>query len=287
MSPPAMLSYRHAFHAGSPADVLKHAVLGFVLRHATTKPKPLYVLDTHAGAGGYDLDSAMAEKTGEAVIGILRLRDAPEPWPPLLADLLGLVREMNEAEEGGAWVRYPGSPYVAQAMLRPQDRLELVELHPTDHADLDQRFAGVPGVRVLREDGFAHLVARMPPTERRGVVLVDPSYEVKADYVAVVAAFARAHRRFATGTYLIWYPVLERPRTEALLGELAATGAKAQYRIELCTAPDAAGRGLTGSGLVVVNPPWTLPEAAAAGLPWLAERLGATGPVTTEWLVAE
>jgi 23S rRNA (adenine2030-N6)-methyltransferase len=283
----AMLSYRHAFHAGSPADVLKHAVLAYALAYATCKPRPLYVLDTHAGAGGYDLGSAMAAKTGEAATGILRLQQAaPEPssWPPLVADLLGVVRDANPDE--GPWLRYPGSPYVAQAMLRPDDRLELVELHPTDHADLADRFEGEPGVRVLRDDGLAYLQTALPPFERRGVVLIDPSYEVKTDYGDVVRALAAAHRRFGSGVYLLWYPVLERERADALLQSLAATGIKAQYRLELCTEPDDARRGLTGSGLVVVNPPYTLPDAAAEGLPWLAERLGATGPVTAGWLVA-
>src|SRR4051794_16467545 len=153
-----MLSYRHAFHAGSPADVLKHAVLAFILRYATRKVKPLYVLDTHAGAGGYDLGSPMAAKTREAEAGIARLRDAPEPWPALLAPYLRLVRRADG---------YPGSPLIATALLRPQDRLELVELHTTDHAALAERFRGAPHVRGVREDGLKVMVARMPPPERR------------------------------------------------------------------------------------------------------------------------
>ena len=273
-----MLSYRHAFHAGSPADVLKHAVLAFVLRYATRKVKPLYVLDTHAGAGGYDLGSPMAAKTGEAEAGIARLRDAPEPWPALLAPYLRLVRRADG---------YPGSPLIATALLRPQDRLELVELHTTDHAALAERFRGAPHVRVVREDGLKVMVARMPPPERRAIVLVDPSYEVKTEYETVVAALACAHRRFPTGTYLLWYPVIERPRADAVLAALAATGIRAQYRIELGMRPDEAGRGMTGSGLVVVNPPFTLPRVAEEGLPWLAERLGATGPTVAGWLVPE
>jgi 23S rRNA (adenine2030-N6)-methyltransferase len=273
-----LLSYRHAFHAGGPADVLKHAVLAYVLRYATRKAKPLYVLDTHAGAGGYDLGSPMAAKTGEATAGIARLRDAPEPWPALVAPYLRLIRNSSG---------YPGSPLIASALLRGQDRLELNELHPTDHAALAERFRGARRVRVARENGLSVLIGRLPPPERRAVVLVDPSYEVKADYEAVPAALARAYRRFATGTYLLWYPVIERPRTDALLADLAASGMRAQYRIELCTAPDGSRRGLTGSGLVVVNPPWTLPAVAAEGLPWLAERLGATGESVAGWLVPE
>lgn len=277
-----MLSYRHGFHAGSFADVLKHAVFTFVLRHATAKDKPLYILDTHAGAGAYDLRSAMAEKTGEHRAGIARLLTAPEPWPELVTPYLSLVRAANPA---GPFVTYPGSPVLAHALMRPSDRLELVELHPTDHALLTERFAQLPRVQVKREDGLALLVARMPPSERRAVVLIDPSYEVKSDYDAVVRFLARAHRRFATGIYLLWYPVIERDRVETLLAGLRATGIPRQYRVELGMVPDSAGRGMTGSGLVLINPPWTLPAALDAGLPWLADRLGATGPIEHGWLV--
>jgi 23S rRNA (adenine2030-N6)-methyltransferase len=279
-----MLSYRHGFHAGNFADVLKHATLVHALRHALRKPKPLYVLDTHAGAGAYDLGSTEAGKTGEHRAGIGRLLQAAEPWPELVGPYLELVRAVNPP---GALAAYPGSPALAQALLRPDDRLEVNELHPTDHAVLARRVAGARRARVTREDGLVTLVARMPPPERRGVVLIDPSYEIKADYAKVVRALAAAHRRFATGVYILWYPVIERARTDGLLAALRATGIRAQHRLELCLAADAPGRGMTGCGLVVVNPPWTLPEAAAAGLPWLARQLDAQGPVTAEWLVPE
>jgi 23S rRNA (adenine2030-N6)-methyltransferase len=279
-----MLSYRHGFHAGSFADVLKHAALVHVLRHATRKPKPLLVLDTHAGAGAYDLGSAEAGKTGEHLAGIGRLLQAPAPWPELVGPYLELVRAANPH---GGLATYPGSPALARTLLRPDDRLELIELHPTDHTILAQRFADARRVRVTREDRLAGLVARMPPPERRGVVLIDPSYEIKTDYAKVVRALAAAHRRFATGVYLLWYPVIERARADGLLAALRATGIRAQYRLELCLAADAPGRGMTGCGLVVVNPPWTLPAAATEGLPWLARQLDAKGPVTAEWLVPE
>jgi 23S rRNA (adenine2030-N6)-methyltransferase len=279
-----MLSYRHGFHAGNFADVLKHVVLVHALRHATRKPKPLYVLDTHAGAGVYDLGSAEAEKTGEHRAGIGRLLQAAPPWPEFVGPYLELVRAANPE---GALRAYPGSPALARALLRAGDRLELNELHPTDHATLAQRFARGKRVRVTREDGLVALVARMPPPERRGVVLIDPSYEIKTEHAKVVRALAAAHRRFATGVYLLWYPVIERDRADGLLASLRATGIRAQYRLELGLAADALGRGMTGCGLVVVNPPWTLPEAAAEGLPWLARQLDAKGPVTAEWLVPE
>lgn len=279
-----MLSYRHAFHAGSFADVLKHAILVQVLCHVVRKPKPVYVLDTHAGAGSYRLDTPMAAKTGEFRAGIGRLLAAADPWPELVAPYLELVRAANP---DGELRCYPGSPALARALLRPHDRLELVELHGTDHALLAASAAAAPREEIARADGLALLVARMPPPERRGVVLIDPSYELKTDYQDVVVALAQAHRRFPTGTFLLWYPVIERSRTMALLDEMRATGIQRQFRIELGLRPDAPGRGMTAAGVVTINPPWTLPAVAAAGLPWLAAALGAAGPVTAQWLTPE
>jgi 23S rRNA (adenine2030-N6)-methyltransferase len=278
-----MLSYRHGYHAGSPADVLKHAVFVQALRHAMAKPAPLYVLDTHAGAGTYALDTAMAEKLGEWRTGILEVLRARDP-PALVAPLLELVAAANPARQ---LLRYPGSAGLAAALLRPGDRLELVELHPTDRAALERTFAGRPEIRVSGEDGLAALVARMPPAPRRGVVLLDPSYEIKDEFAAVPRALLRAHRRFGTGTFMLWYPVIARARTDELLAHLARSGVRRQFRIELCQRPDGVGRGMTGAGLVVVNPPWTLPSMAADALPWLAAALHATGPARAEWLVPE
>lgn len=274
-----MLSYRHAFHAGGFADALKHAVLVYVLRHAVGKPKPVYVLDTHAGAGSYDLDAAMAQKTGEYRGGIARLLAAARPAPELIAPYLRLVEAANPP---GVLRSYPGSPALARAILRAQDRLDLVELHGTDHGILAGWAQG--GAQVGREDGLAALVARLPPRERRGVILIDPSYELKSDYQAVPQALARAHRRFAAGTFLLWYPVIERARTDELLASLRASGIERQLRLELGLRPDAPGRGMTAAGMVVVNPPWTLEQAAADALPWLAHTLAAEGPVSVGWL---
>jgi 23S rRNA (adenine2030-N6)-methyltransferase len=272
-----MLSYRHAFHAGSFADVLKHAVLVHVLRHAILKPKPVYYLDTHAGAGSYDLTAAMAAKTGEWRAGIAPVMAATDP-PELARSLLELVAAANPKGELRV---YPGSPALARAVLRPQDRSELVELHGTDHGLLEAWAGGAALVR--RVDGLAALVHRLPPPERRGVVLIDPSYEIKTDYEDVVAALARAHRRFATGAFLLWYPVIDRARTEALLADLRTTGIPRQLRLEICARPDAAGRGMTGAGMLVVNPPWTLADAAMLGLPWLARALDAQDRWQVAW----
>jgi 23S rRNA (adenine2030-N6)-methyltransferase len=274
-----MLSYRHAFHAGSFADLLKHAVLVQVLRHAVRKPKPLYYLDTHAGAGSYDLTAPMAEKTGEWRDGIARVVAAADP-PDLLRPFLELVRAAN-AE--GPLRTYPGSPALARAILRPQDRIELVELHGTDH-DLLADWAGGSAL-VRRLDGLTALVHRVPPRERRGVALIDPSYEIKTDFEDVVDALAQAHRRFATGAFLLWYPVIDRARTEAMLGALRATRIPRQLRLELCPRADTPGRGMTGAGMLVINPPWNLPETAQAGLPWLARLLDAGDRWQLDWNV--
>ena len=234
-----MLSYRHAFHAGSFADVLKHAVLVHVLRHAVRKPKPVYVLDTHAGAGSYDLDTPMALKTGEFRAGIGRLLAAPAPWPELVRTL---SRARPRRQPAGELRCYPGSPALARALLRPQDRLELVELHGTDHAAAGrQRRPGAAG-RGAPEDGLAALVARMPPPERRGVVLIDPSYEIKTDYQDVVRG------RLARGAS----PLRDRhlpalvsgDRTRAGRGDAGragATGIPRQFRLELGLAARRAG----------------------------------------------
>jgi len=277
-----MLSYRHAFHAGHHADVLKHAVFVFIARYLQRKEGPILFLDTHAGAGVYDLRSAESEKLGEYRDGIVRVLAYRDGVPDLLRDYLALVRDRNLA---GEVTLYPGSPALALALKRPQDRLALFELHPADHAALTALMRRQRGVAVERADGFGGLLAHVPPRERRAVALVDPSYEIKSDYDKVVVALAKAWRRFATGVYILWYPVIERARIDALLAAVKAVGWPKVYRIEVGVAPDAPGYGMTGSGLIVVNPPYPLPAAAEAALPWLAETLRARGPAIAEWLI--
>ena len=271
-----MLSYQHAFHAGNLADLHKHALLAWMLDYLTAKPKPLSYLETHSGRGLYDLSGPEAEKTGEARVGIGRALD--EGWLPAdhpLARALAPIR----ARHGDS--AYPGSPLIARHFLRPGDNAHLAELHPTEHEALS-RVAGF--AHLHRQDGFAMAQALCPPTPRRGLLLIDPSYEIKTDYQTVVEAVAAAHRRFPSGTYLLWYPVIERVRTERMLDALRATGIRRQFRVELGLVADAAGRGMTAAGIVAINPPWTLPHAASAGLPWLAKALGATGPLAAAWL---
>ncbi|WKE63960.1 23S rRNA (adenine(2030)-N(6))-methyltransferase RlmJ [Gallaecimonas kandeliae] len=278
-----MLSYRHAFHAGNYADVLKHAVITFILDYLKQKDKPFYVHDTHAGAGRYLLTDDKAQKTGEYKEGIEKVL-AKGDAPAALQPYLDLVKAMNPGE----LLHYPGSPWLAKAMLRDQDRLFLTELHPADLALLQQAFGRDRQVRIEQADAYETLVAKVPPKEKRGLVIMDPPYEIKEDYQAVVAAISDAYRRFATGTYLLWYPVVERARVEAMMAAFKATGIRKQLRIEQGIRPDTDQHGMTAAGVLVINPPWTLKAAMDDALPWLDQVLaGGAGQYRCDWLVEE
>jgi 23S rRNA (adenine2030-N6)-methyltransferase len=288
-----MFSYRHGFHAGNHADVLKHMVLIAVVKHLTAKATPITVVDTHAGAGLYRLDSDFAGTSGEARDGILKLLASPlaaEP-PPLVDDYLALLASFNPS---GKTRIYPGSPFVTQAFLRqePKDKLWLFELHPTDSKALadhvEQLHAGRQ-VNIKREDGFEGLRALLPPPSRRGLVLVDPSYEIKSDYARVGACLQESLKKFATGTYMVWYPVIPRPEAHELprrLKTLATQAGKpwlhatlnigqSPERAKSITPGEPAPRpGLTASGVFLVNPPHTLKAALQQALPALLEVLG-------------
>jgi 23S rRNA (adenine2030-N6)-methyltransferase len=270
-----MLSYRHAFHAGNHADVLKHFVLVYLLRYLALKDKPFWIIDTHAGAGAYGLDAGYATKNAEHESGIGRLWSRSD-LPPALADYVELVRGMNPA---GKLTFYPGSPYLAAKLLRPQDRLRLFEMHPTDVELLGKTFQD-DGKRVIvtRGDGFAGLKSLLPPSSRRGLVLIDPSYEDKADYTRVVEALKDSIKRFPTGTYAIWYPQLARTEARRLPERLRAlSGAMPGMEwldVSLSVRkPATAEPGMTGSGLFVVNPPWTLAGILRECLPLLKSSL--------------
>ncbi len=276
-----MLAYRHAFHAGNHADVLKHLVLIQVLQYMNRKDKPYWMIDTHAGAGGYALHDAAAQKKAEYAQGIARLWTRTDA-PAAVADYLGAIREFNPAGRSGAGdggqaplIYYPGSPAIEQRLLRPQDRLWLFELHPSDHRPLDASFGAQRGVQVRCADGFVALRSLLPPQVRRGVVLLDPSYELKTDYAALRNALADALERFATGTYLVWYPVLQRRESHLLPQQLRRIARAVDWldaRMQVA-APDPSGFGLLGSGMFVINPPWTLHETLRATLPWLTRAL--------------
>lgn len=280
-----MLSYRHAFHAGNFADVLKHATLTLALQSLLKKDAALCYLDTHAGSGFYDLQGAPARKTGESEDGIRRIWQRSDV-PAAIQPYLDAVRAVNT----GAELRYyPGSPCLVQRLLRKNDRMVLMELHTTEYPLLKQEFAADARMAVHHVDGFAGLKAFVPPKERRGIALVDPSYEVKTDFDNAVAAIHAAYERWATGVYLLWYPVLERALVNRLERRLHETGIRKILLAELCIRADDSATGLNGCGMVVINPPWQLDEQLKVLLPWLYQVLvpkGAGGQ-RVEWLVRE
>lgn len=277
-----MLSYRHAFHAGNYADVLKHATLVQILRYMTQKDKPLCYLDTHAGAGFYSLSSPEAAKTGEFQNGIGLVWQA-KGLPAALADYQACVKAACGAHLTG----YPGSPWFAQHLLRAEDRLVLCELHPTDRKQLERTFSGGANVHCYAEDGWQKSVALIPPPERRGVVLIDPSYEIKDDYVKVAELLTLLHRKFATGVYAIWYPIADPARTEALLRRVRNSGVRRILQLEVGLTSDHGQPGMTGTGMLVVNPPWNLAEVMQPALTWLADRLGEGAYAEVRELVGE
>lgn len=265
-----MLAYRHAFHAGNHADVLKHVVLAQVLAHMGHKDKPYRLIDTHAGAGGYSLGSAEARKKGEYEQGIARIWKRGDA-PPAVAEYLACVKAFNP--EGGLG-RYPGSPEFARQLLRPTDELRLFELHPTDVRILAGHHGTRARTEVIHGDGFAGLKSMLPPPSRRGVVLMDPSYELKSDYAKVVGAVREALQRFAECVIVIWYPQVNRVESSELPRRLKAIAPKGWLHARLSVqAPDAQGFGLVGSGMFVINPPWTLHAALKDALPWLRDAL--------------
>ena len=215
-----MLSYRHAFHAGNHADVLKHLVLVLTLDYYQRKDKPFWYIDTHAGSGLYRLSSTEAQKTREFTHGIQTLWDA-ERIPDELRTYLHLVQQLNPTQQ---LEQYPGSPWLAAHLLRKHDQLRLFELHPTDFKALDDALGNDKRVHLSKQDGLTGLLGLLPPITRRAVTLIDPSYELKTDYADVITTLAKAHQRFATGTYLLWYPVIARQRVSQMIHDLHKTG---------------------------------------------------------------
>jgi len=269
------MNYRHAYHAGNFADVLKHLVLTLVIEHLKLKPAPFRVIDTHAGAGAYDLHSMEAAKTGEWQGGIGRLLSEPLPAEvaAILAPYLAAVAESNS---GSSLATYPGSPLLARRLLRPGDVLIANELHPDDHAALENLFARDPQSKVLHLDGWTALKALLPPKERRGVVLIDPPFEEAGELQRLVTALKEAQRRFATGTVLLWFPIKTLPpidRFYAALSALAPSTPDKVLTVELFIRPPVDPDRLNGTGLVVFNPPYTLANRLAAVLPELTRRL--------------
>ncbi|ROH88343.1 23S rRNA (adenine(2030)-N(6))-methyltransferase RlmJ [Pseudomethylobacillus aquaticus] len=265
-----MLSYRHGFHAGNHADVLKHFVLTQVLRHAALKEKPYSYIDTHAGAGMYALDHGFAAQNAEFNSGIARLWEATD-LPAALAEYVALVKACNK---NGPLRHYPGSPVVAQRLLRPQDRMRLFELHPNDFKPLQQQMSSRQ-IIVEQADGFNGIKALLPPPSRRAITLIDPPYEDKQDYRRLVQMLRDSLQRFATGTYMVWYPLLQRQEPAMLAHQLSALPVDSWLHVSLSVhAPSADGFGMHGSGMFVINPPWTLPAVLEDVMPVLVQHLG-------------
>jgi 23S rRNA (adenine2030-N6)-methyltransferase len=269
-----MLAYRHAFHAGNHADVLKHTILTLVLHYMNLKDKGWRYIDTHAGAGGYSLQGDYAKKRAEFEHGIAVLMDKTD-LPAPLAELKRLVLEFNGNK---GLIQYPGSPAFARALMRPQDQLRLYEMHPTDHKILDSYLGEVHGVEVTLGDGYGSLKSQLPPTTKRGVVLIDPPYEIKTDYLRVLGALREALERFPDCVVIIWLPQLQLVEAAQLPQRLKAAadaGAKKGWlnaRLTVAQA-DARGFGMLGSSVFIANPPHTLHDELQAVLPYLAQAL--------------
>jgi len=272
-----LLSYRHAFHAGNHADVLKHFVLMQVLAYTAQKDKPFWYIDTHAGAGKYLLDTGYALQNAEFESGIARLLEDTD-LPAALASFVAYVKSLNRENQSSQYQlrHYPGSPVVAEALLRPTDRMRLFELHPTDSKLLKQTFSHAGRqVLIATEDGFSGIKALLPPPPRRAVVLIDPPYEDKTDYQQVVASIKDSMARFATGTYIVWYPLLQRQEPLQMVGKLKQLNPENWLNVSLTVQePAMEGFGMHGSGLFIVNPPWTLPATLKEALPCLVGKLG-------------
>jgi 23S rRNA (adenine2030-N6)-methyltransferase len=275
------MNYRHAFHAGGFADVIKHIVLARMLTYLQDKPAPFRVIDTHAGAGVYDLTSDEARRGGEWLTGIARIMQArfSETTAPLLKPYLDIVRAFNPPTQ---LVAYPGSPLIARALLRPQDRMTACEVEPKARKRLIEALRRDTQARVVDLDGWMALPAFVPPKERRGLVLIDPSFEQKNEFERLATGFAEAFAKWPTGSYLLWYPVKSRRATDALARDVAAAvGAGPSpgkcLRLEFSVAPQEAGAALASAGLLMVNPPYTLAGELKAILPELEKPLGQGG----------
>mgnify|MGYP000609001816 FL=1 len=275
-----MFSYRHAFHAGNHADVLKHTVLIATVQYLTQKEAALTVLDTHGGAGLYRPDGDYASKSGEAEEGVLRLAAAKEAeLAPVLQDYLQMVRRFNQ---GNAIRNYPGSPFITQALLRGHDRLKAFELHPTDMRSLTGNMAQLEARRqvvILHEDGFEGVKKFLPPPSRRALLLCDPSYELKTDYGRVLDMAADGLKRFPTGTYAVWYPIIPRPEAHDLprrLKTLATKAGKSWLHATLTVKSNKTSErgGLPASGMFLINPPFNLKDQLKPAMPQLVKLLG-------------
>ncbi len=264
-----MLSYRHAFHAGNHGDILKHAILALVIDYLKQKDKPFVYIDTHAGAGQYQLTSEQAQKTREYEQGITQLWQSRN-LPDALQAMMSVVRDLNP---DGKLKTYPGSPQFARHLMRTQDRLRLFELHPSDWQILCKHFAGDRQTKIEQQNGFSGVNALLPPAQRRALILYDPPYEQKQDYTAVIDSLAQCYKKFPGGVYIIWYPLLKAPYIKEMMQKLESMAIKDVLRVELEVGDPALIEGMYGSGLILVNAPWSLPQQLQTLLPFLNEKL--------------
>ena len=280
-----MLSYRHSFHAGNFADVLKHLVLIKILEHLCKKDKAFYCIDTHSGPGEYVLNGDYALKNKEFESGITQLwqrTDLPED----LNTYVKLIKKFNSTD---TLLRYPGSPLITQQFLRSKDHLALFELHSTEIELLKSATHKDKRIHSHHADGLVGAIALLPPKQHRGLVFIDPSYEIKSDYESVINSLIQMHKRFATGSYALWYPVIDRKRNQKLEKALKTSGIQNLQLFELGIKEDNPEHGMTASGMIVINPPWTLAADMKHTLPWLSNNLGINGAgnYRIETLVAE
>lgn len=281
-----MLSYRHGFHAGNFADVHKHLVLVALLDYLTHKETPLCYIDTHSAAGRYDLKSSAAMKNREHLLGVARIVEAKEHAPPLAQTYLRLIDAMNTA---GSQRYYPGSPAIAAQLLRPQDRLVLSELHASEYPLLKDLFSRDKRATVLHQNGYQTLKASIPPKEKRGLVLIDPAYELADEFDRVARETIAAHRKWPIGCYAVWYPILLRSTIDRFERKLLASGIHKILISEICPLRDDVPKRLNGSGMLIINPPWQLDAQLPALQAWVLEKLqqGEIGRQRCEWLVEE
>jgi 23S rRNA (adenine2030-N6)-methyltransferase len=268
-----VLSYRHAFHAGNFADVLKHSVLTLVLEYMTRKDKGFYYIDSHSGAGMYQLSDDYAQKTGEYKNGIAKLIENDD-LPETLQPYIDLVKNLNQ--ETGELTLYPGSPGIARQFTRRQDSAHLFELHPTDIEHLKAYSQRWNKSHVKQSDGYQGVLGLVPPPNRRGVILIDPPYELKEDYLKAVRTVVNAYKKFATGTYILWYPVVKRELVEQMQSAFTKSDVRNLTQVEYCQDADTEAYGMTGTGLFIVNPPWQLTSQLDEILPYLKTKLGHT-----------
>lgn len=265
-----MLSYRHAFHAGNFADVLKHSALTLVLEYMTRKDKGFYYIDSHSGAGMYSLEDEYAQKTGEFKDGIAKLINQAD-LPKAIMPYIELIQSLNIDDELSL---YPGSPAIAKYFDRRQDSAHLFELHPADNQLLQDFCYRWNKCHVKQSDGYQGILGLVPPPSRRGVVLIDPPYELKEDYTKAVKTIIDAYKKFATGTYILWYPVVQRERIAKMQSQFIQSDVKNVIQVEYCQQPDTDEYGMTGTGLFIVNPPWQLKSQMEEILTYMKSKLG-------------